>query len=78
VFCTPECERSQDLGDRSQCDHSQALGDYSQCDRSQALGDRSQCDLHKCNCDRSQVQNDANLSLLARFPMELLHLTLKH
>jgi hypothetical protein len=63
MLCTPECERSQDLGDRSQAldDRSQALGD-----RSQALG------------DRSQVQNDANLSLLARFPMELLHLTLKH
>jgi hypothetical protein len=66
MLCTPECERSQDLGDRSQCDRSQALDD-----RSQALGDRSQC-------DSSQVQNDANLSLLARFPMELLHLTLKH
>jgi hypothetical protein len=39
------------------------------------LGDRSQCDRSQ---DRSQVQNDANLSLLARFPMELLHLTLKH
>jgi hypothetical protein len=66
VLCMPECKRSQDLGDRSQCDRSQALDDRSQCDRSQALG------------DRSQVQNDANLSLLARFPIELLHLTLKH
>jgi hypothetical protein len=75
VFSTPECERSQDLGDRSQCDRSQTLGDRSQCDRSQALGDRSQCDRSQ---DCSQVQNDANLSLLARFSMELLHLTLKH